>query len=223
MLGALAPTARSALTEADLGGGINNKISIEVAEVVMPALIQTMTPSTSYDGTTLAAELGPSSTVSSGSIDGALRRAIRTRARRVDAEIVSALRSVILDSTARDSAAETTQRDRVFRVPDWAAVYTCFGAVPIAGDSRDAFEGFLEEAIYPGASMGLTMGSVLAAQFVRTRDSDPLFYQFDSVRAAIGPVLFSTIRSSTFRAMLYRNSGLAFVDIGSGNVFFTAT
>jgi hypothetical protein len=218
LLGALAPSPLSSLTEYD--ATLNNKLSIEVAEVIVPGMIQTMTPSTYYDSSTYASDLGVTSTVASQSIDGALRRAIRTRARAIDPQITSALRSVVVDGVARDSAAETVQRDRVFRVPDWAAIYTCFGAVPIAGDSRDAFEGFLEEAIYPGASMGLTMGSVLAAQFGRTRDSDPLFYQFASARAAIGPVLFPTIRASNFRALLYRNSALAFADIGSGNVFF---
>jgi peroxidase len=219
LLGALAPSARTSLSEADLSvGGPNKKISIEVAEVVMPALIQTMTPPTFYDSATFASTQGTTTTQATG-IDTALRRAVRTRAKKVDALVTSALRSVVVDSAARDSAAESIQRDRAFRIPDWAAVYTCFGAVPIAGDDRDAFEGFLEEEIYPGSSMGLTMGSVLAAQFVRTRDSDPLFYQYDSVRAAIGPVLFPAIRSSNFRSMLYRNTHLAFADIGSGDLF----
>jgi hypothetical protein len=219
LLGAVAPTRHSALVEANLVD-VNNRVAIEVAEVILPAMIQTMTPPTSYDG--VVTSFGTASTVAAGNIDDALRRAVRTTAKKVDDQIVSVIRSTIVAGDARDASAESIQRDRVFRVPDWASIYTCLGTTPIAGDDRDAFQGFLEETVYPGTSMGLTMGSVLSAQFSRLRDSDPLYYEYDSMKLAIGPVLYPAIRRSTLRALLYRNTRLAFVDIGAGNLFFTS-
>jgi peroxidase len=218
LLGSLAPATRSTLSS--YNPSIPSAVDVEVSAVVMPSLIDTLTPATygtlpwaSQYGVTTAATL-----VQTEGISPMLGRLVKTAALAFDARVSNALRNIYNGSEPVDYVVRHLQRARIVRIPDWAAIYTCFGTTPIAGDPRDAYQGFLQEIIYPGASEGLTGGSMLGGQFSRLRDSDPYFYSFR--RVEIGQLLWPEVVRGSMRGLLFRNAVLGPNDIGTGNVFF---
>jgi len=146
---------------------------------------------------------------------------IKTPALAFDDRVINGRRNLYWNGTQpEDLVAEHVQRPRILRVPDWAAIYTCFGTQPIAGDPRDAYQGFLEEAIYPGSSIGLTAANLLGQELGRLRDADPNFYHFQ--RKAIGQIYWKDLQHSNMRGLLSRNAALSYSDLGGAeNVFFT--
>jgi hypothetical protein len=205
VLGSLAPTRQSTLTE--YNPALPSAVRVEVAAVMMPALVDTLTPA-NYGDISWTQQYGVdtvASLIQAEGIEPMLVRLLQTPALAFDARVSNALRNIYNASEPVDYVSWNVQRARVLRIPDWAAMYTCFGTVPIAGDSRDAYQGFLQEAIYPGSSEGLTGGSLLASEFGRLRDADPNFYSFQ--RAAIGKLLWPDIVKSNMRDILLRNAG----------------
>ncbi len=210
ILGVLAPPPRSTLTEANPSLGA--PVRVEVAAVMMPALLDTMTPA-NYLGTspiTWAAQYGTTTAatlIQNENIGPMLQRLLVTPALAYDQRVSNALRNIYNGTQPIDYVTYHVQRARIMRIPDWAAIYTCFGTLPIAGDSRDAYQGFLQEPIYPGSSEGLTGGSLLASEFGRLRDVDPNYYGFQ--KAAIGQLLWPMVLESSMRGILVRNAGLS--------------
>ena len=215
MLGSEAPPVRSTLTEPS--PSIPVGVQVEVAAAMMPALIDTTTPATyasaipgqpsasiswtSQYGTTQAATL-----IQNEGISPMLLRLLQTPALAFDARVSNELRNIYNGTQPVDYVTWHVQRARVLRIPDWAAIYTCYGVNPIAMDPRDAYQGFLQEPIYPGSSEGLTGASLLANQFAALRDSDGNFYSFR--RVEIGKLLWPEIIESSMRGILTRNGGL---------------
>jgi peroxidase len=219
LLGSLAPAPRTTLTVAN--GALPTAVDVEVASVVVPALVDTLTPADYYGGLSWTAQYGVTTAatlVQNEGIEPMLQRLVKTPALAFDARVANTLRNILNGTAPVDYVVRHLQRARVLRIPDWAAIYTCFGTTPIAGDPRDAYQGFLQEAIYPGSSEGLTMGTMLGAEFARLRDADPYFYSFR--RVEIGDLLWPEVVRGSMRGLLYRNAALGANEIGTGNVFF---
>ena len=221
LLGTLAPPHDTTLTTYD--NTLVQAVRLEVATVVVPAFVDTLTPAAygnipwgSQHGVTVAATL----IQNAATVAGLLTDMVMTPALAFDDRVINARRNWYLNGNQpQDLVVDHVQRPRVLRVPDWAAIYTCFGTTPIAGDSRDAYQGFLEEAIYPGTSMGLTGAALLSGELGRLRNADPFFYTFK--RKEIGKIFWpDVVRGGTMRGILLRNGGLSFADVGKGNVFF---
>ena len=219
LLGSVAPPRHSALTA--YNPALVPAVRLEVAAVVGPAFVDTFTPAAygtlswaAQHGVTVAATL----IQTEGIIAPLLSSMIKTPALAFDARVINARRNLYNGTNPEDLVVSHVQRARVLRIPDWAALYTCFGTTPIAGDSRDGYEGFLEEAIYPGTSTGLTGGSLLGGEMGRLRDADPNFYTFK--RVEIGQIFWKDVVHGSMKGILLRNGGLSFSDTGTGNVFF---
>jgi len=220
LLGSVAPPQHSTLTT--YNPALTPAVRLEVAAVVGPAFVDTFTPSmygtvswASQHGTIAAATL----IQTEATIADMLSRMVKSPAFAFDARVINARRNLYNGTSPEDLVVSHLQRARVLRIPDWAAIYTCFGTTPIAGDPRDAYQGFLEELIYPGTSTGLTGGSLLGGEMGRLRDADPYFYTFK--RTEIGQIFWKDIIHGSMRGILLRNGGVSFAEIGGGNVFFT--
>jgi len=218
LLGSVAPAHRTSLTSFD--SSLVAAVRLEVATVVGPAFVDTFTPATyqtiswqAQHGITNAATL-----IQTEGIDEMLVRMIKTPALAFDDRVINARRNLYNGTTPEDLVVTHVQRARNLRVPDWAAIYTCFGTAPIAGDSRDAYQGFLEEAIYPGTSAGLTGAALLGSELARLRDADPYFYSFR--RTEIGQIFWDDVLHGTMRGIIFRNGNVAFPQIGTGSLFF---
>lgn len=217
LLGVLAPAPTISLSpEVTVPPGSTTRVHTEIATVVMPALIDTLIPDEMVfqnvtDATTL---------IRSQNVEPTFALLRRLRARAFDDKVANSTRTNVL--TNGDATVDSVQRARVLRVTDWAATYTCFGTTPIAGDARDAYQGFLQEPVYPGTSMGFTMGTMLAEQFERLRQYDPRFYQSSVNAAAIGEIFLPFVKRATLRTLLYRNTRVSFSQLGSDNLFFVA-
>lgn len=221
LLGSEAPTPRSSLTA--YNPALVPAVRLEVAAVVGPAFVDTFTPA-AYGTLSWSAQHGVVTAATliqtEETISTMLVRMIKAPALAFDARVINARRNLYNGSTPEDLVVYHLQRSRVLRIPDWAAIYTCFGTIPIAGDPRDAYQGFLEEAIYPGTSMGLTGGAVLGGELGRLRDADPFFYSFR--RKEIGQIFWNDVVRGSMRGILLRNANIAFAEIGKGNVFFVS-
>jgi len=222
LLGTLAPPRVSALSTYDIT--LASAVRVEVATVIIPAFVDTLTPA-AYGSTTWGAQHGVETAATllqtAGTVGTFLTSVINTPAFAFDARTINGRRNLYYNDTEpEDLVAEHVQRARILRVPDWAAIYTCFGTIPVAGDPRDAYEGFLEEIIYPGTSTGLTGSAVLASEFARLRDADPMFYSFR--RKQIGQIFWDDILEGTMAGILTRSLGLSFPVLKSRNVFFVA-
>jgi peroxidase len=224
LLGTQAPPPVSPFTTAETVTLAPAAVRLEVATVLVPALIDTLTPAT-YGPLTWQAQHGVVNAATviqqAGSVTSMLTALIKTPALAFDDRVINGRRNLYWNGTQpEDLVAEHVQRPRILRVPDWAAIYTCFGTQPIAGDPRDAYQGFLEEAIYPGSSIGLTAANLLGQELGRLRDADPNFYHFQ--RKAIGQIYWKDLQHSNMRGLLSRNAALSYSDLGGAeNVFFT--
>ena len=214
LLGALAPPVDTSATVYDSGADV--RVDLEVATIILPSLINTMmpdafvrrrAPSISY-----TQYAGDPETADPLGVNGVLARLSQTPARLVDVHVIDMLRNIVNASNGYpvDTVANDVQLARVLRIPDWAAIYTCIGASPIAGDSRDAYQAMLEEPLYPGTSMGLTAGTVLANHFARARDTDPNFYSYTASKASIGRVFYPFVKKATMLGLLYRNTRIPY-------------
>jgi len=223
LLGSLAPSQISLLTS--YNPALVQAVMVEVATVVGPAFVDTFTPA-AYGTTTWGAQHGISNAATllqnAGTVATFLASVITTPALAFDDRVINGRRNLYWNGTQpEDLVAEHIQRARILRVPDWAAIYTCFGTTPVAGDPRDAYQGFLQETIYPGTSTGLTGSAVLGAELARLRDADPTFYTFQ--RKAIGQIFWDDVIRGSMAGILTRNLALSFPAIGaSRNVFFIA-
>lgn len=200
---------------------------VEVLSTAIPAMEDTMAPP-SYgnpkDGpsgqTPFIDTIGQATSTTAilqYGIDPTLYDLAYTPLRKFDTYVETPLRNIVFNGTnGFDIPAVDIQTARYLRVPDWSAIYTCFGSTPIVGDDSDPLVGFVQEAIYPGTSSGLTLGNLLAGQFTRTARSDPNFYLFS--QQEIGKIFWNTILQSNMGLMIARNSQLR---VSSQNPFFS--
>jgi peroxidase len=222
LLGSVAPPPVSTLTA--YNPALLQAVRLEVAAVVGPAFVDTLTPNaygtiswSSQHGVTAAATL----IQTEGTISNLLVDMVGAPALAFDDKSINGRRNLYVNGSTQDPEdliVTHVQRARVLRIPDWAATYTCFGTTAIAGDSRDAYQGFLEENIYPGTSMGLTGASMLGAELGRLRDADPNFYSFN--RAKIGQIFWKDVVRGSMLNVLIHNAGLTFPELSGTNLFF---
>lgn len=189
------------------------RITTEEALALMPAIVDTMFPSQIGGGgaplpyANFTGRAGQD-LVSTHNIESFLGASTKTRARRFDGNIIPERRNQYTipgntSSAPRDLVAIHVQRGRVARIMDWHTVYQCIQHTPFAADSRDAYQGFIEEEIYPGTSLGHTAILALADLFTRVRDADQAYYTYNA--AAIGQAYWHTINHTSMGALLVRN------------------
>jgi len=193
---------------------IEPRVSNEFVNVIMPAFIDTMmTDKVSYHKpevveipySVFADRASAVQYIVETGIDEFLKASMSTVATEFDDKVIPNRRNIINGTNvAIDWVTIHLQRARALRIQDWAAMYTCFGPTPIAGDPRDAYEGFLQEPIYPGSSVGLTTATAMADQFLRIRNSDPNYYYFN--QAQIGSVYWGTVNGITMNHLIERNT-----------------
>lgn len=220
LLGALSPSTGA---ETTYNSGADPRVDVEIATSLYPALVHSMTPDVfqrhGHTDLPYSSYASRSHVFSSDPLDTLIRLG-QTRLRGFDARVVQALRNIVNGTELIDNVAIALQLARMSRVQDWAAIYSCLGASPIAGDPRDPYQGFLEELVYPGTSMGLTAGTVLANLFSRVRDADPAFYSHPESRTAMGSVFFSRATSGSLLTMLYRNTRIQPQDMNHANPLY---
>jgi len=190
---------------------LESRVSTEFVSVLMPALIDTMMtnviyPSIPYSTFAAGDPRDVFNYIRSNNIDAFVEGTAKTCAKAFDDQVIAERRNTVTTNITEllDHVAIHLQRSRVFKVQDWAVAYTCFGPTPIAGDPRDAYEGFLQEPVYPGTSTGLTIATGISNQFLRLRNSDPNYYSFNE--QAIGQVYWNTINSASMKTLIQRNS-----------------
>lgn len=185
------------------------RVTMEEALALMPAMVDTMFPSwvNRGDGAPIpyAEFTGRSGQdlISTHNIETFLGSCVKTRARRFDGNIISERRNQGNATAPRDLVAIHVQRGRLARILDWHAMYQCIQGAPFPADTRDAYQGFIEEEIYPGTSVGHTTVRALANLFYRVRDADQAYYTYNA--AAIGPAYWETINHATMGTLLVRN------------------
>jgi len=189
-----------------------SRVTLEMAISLMPAMIDTMIPSTIGDRRILPYAYftgrAGQDLVSAENIELFLGDSVRTFARRYDRNIIPERRNGFAwwsNSTAepQDWVAIHIQRARALRTLDWHSIYQCINGVPFAADPRDAYQGLLEEDIFPGTSFGPTTVHMLNDLFHRIREADQAYYTYNA--AAIGPVYWDAVNQATMGKLLVRN------------------
>lgn len=143
--------------------------------------------------------LTPAAFSADGGADGFLRHLGSDRAQAMDARIVEDLRSFLFDPpVGQDLAAINIQRGRDLGLPhlnemrealhldpytDFCQITDDQGTVQALAqvyasvDDVDLWTGGLAERVVPGSFIGETFGMIIADQFARTRDGDPLWWE----------------------------------------------
>ncbi|RYJ04091.1 MAG: peroxidase [Acetobacteraceae bacterium] len=143
--------------------------------------------------------LTPDAFAADGGADGLLRHLGADHAQAMDVRIVDDLRNFLFDPpVVVDLAAINIQRGRDLGLPhlnemrealhldpytDFCQITDDQGTVQALAqvyasvDDIDLWTGGLAERVVPGAFVGETFGLIIADQFARTRDGDPLWWQ----------------------------------------------
>ena len=185
------------------------RVTMEEALALMPAMVDTMFPAyiNKGDGAPIPyanfTGRAGQDLISAHNIESFLGSCVKTHARRFDGNIIAERRNQGNSTVPRDLVAIHLQRGRIARILDWHSVYQCIQGVPFPADSRDAYQGFIEEEIYPGTSVGHTTARALSDLFHRVRDADQAYYTYNA--AAIGPAYWETINHATMGTLLIRN------------------
>jgi peroxidase len=154
-----------------------------------------------------------------------------------DARIISELRNTLFGSAGSggmDLAALNIQRGRDHGLADYNSVRTAYGLTPastwsdISSDSAvqsqfgqayadiddiDLWNAALAEDHLPGAAVGETIATAIAAELTRLATGDVFFYLWD---ADLSPALRTEITRTTLGEVIARNTGLPVQQ----NVFF---
>ncbi|MBL6455951.1 peroxidase family protein [Belnapia sp. T6] len=150
--------------------------------------------------------LSPEAFAEDGGADGFLRHLAADLSQSLDVRIVDDLRNFLFDPpVGLDLAAINIQRGRDLGLPTLNGMrealhldpYTEFGQITddqgtvdalrqvySSVDAIDLWTGGLAERTMPGAFIGETFGLIIADQFTRSRDGDPLWYENQGFDAA---------------------------------------
>jgi hypothetical protein len=168
-------------------------------------------------------------------VDPYIRGLITQQAQEIDPHIQDEIRNFLFGVPGAggfDLASLNIQRGRDHGLPDYNAVRMRFGLPPVSTfaditsdsqrqlaleeaygdvDDIDPWIGMLSEDHYPGASVGVTLRTIMSHQFSDLRDADRFWYQHEMHPGAV-PVIDATRLSN----VINRNTGIR---LSSVNVF----
>jgi RHS repeat-associated protein len=178
--------------------------------------------------------------ITTDGIDPILRGLLVQQAQNIDSHVVDELRNFLFGppgSGGQDLVSLNIQRGRDMGLPSYTQARLDFGLSPITRfdqitsdvaaqqmlqsvygtvDKIDVWVGGITEDHVAGALVGPLFQKILAEQFTRTRAADRFWYENSQFTASE----LAQIRSTTFGALLARNSGLTNLP---SNVFTTNT
>lgn len=173
-----------------------------VGHTLIPEMIGDFTIPEIFFNRTLLVENG---------IEPFLQGAYNTRANKVDHMVIDGLRNFLFMTPGmtmgEDLVSRNLFRGREVGLGTYAQIAACYG-VDTQNDEQEFYTGMLLEPLVAGSSLPRTIAVVIAEQFRRLRDFDPLFYTHADMRTAIGGRFLAEIFSTTMASMLRANTNL---------------
>lgn len=135
--------------------------------------------------------------------------AATTPSERVDNLVVDGLRNFLFGSIGEDLVTRNLFRGRETFVGSYEQICGCYGTEPFSGsvDKRDLLLALLSEPLFPGSSLPPTIAKIVAEQFVRLRNNDPLFYTKRT--AELGSQYLTTVKETSLYTLFKRHTNLS--------------